>query len=81
MAQKQKLTVQEENVIKDILKVIGRDTFLNTSFASAVGLSEKQFDALADEIFKKLGNGRVTVEEGNLPESICDNGGIAQYRA
>ncbi len=61
MAQKQKLTKQEENLVKDILKVIGRDTFLNTSFASAVGLSEEQFDGLADSIFLKLGNGRVTV--------------------
>jgi len=55
------LTEHEENLIKDILKVIGNDEVLNKQFAKGVGMTERRFDAVTDRIFKKLGNGRVTV--------------------
>lgn len=56
------LTTIEQNLIKDILKVIGKDDDLNTQFASAVGLSEDEFNQQTDVIFNKLQNGRLTVE-------------------
>jgi hypothetical protein len=57
------LTEQEQNLIKDLLKHIGRDDDFNKEMASAVGMSVKRFDKLAESIFKKLGNGRVTFVE------------------
>ena len=59
--QKPQLTTQEENVIKDILKLIGNDSELNRTIAKACQLSEVEFDAITDSAFKKLGNGRVTL--------------------
>jgi hypothetical protein len=59
---KYNLTDDEANVIKDILKAIGRDDELNDSMAAAVGMSQDKFNDVTDEIFNKLGNGRVTVE-------------------
>jgi hypothetical protein len=58
------LTTDEQNVVKDILKLIGRDENLNTQFARAVGMSPVQFNSLTDSAFEKLGNGRVTFDYG-----------------
>lgn len=55
------LTEQEENVVKDVLRRIGNDTTLYPMFAKACNLSEVEFDSIADSVFKKLGNGRLTV--------------------
>lgn len=55
------LTKEEENVVKDILKVIGNDETLNKQFATACGLAEVEFDSIADSVFRKLGNGRLIV--------------------
>ena len=57
--QKPQLTRQEENVIKDILKLIGNDSKLNRALAHTCQLSEVEFDAITDSVFRKLGNGRV----------------------
>jgi hypothetical protein len=56
------LTDTEANLIKDILKAIGRDDGLNSDMATAVGMNEDQFNGLSDFIFTKLGNGRLTIE-------------------
>lgn len=61
------LTEQEQNVLKDILKHIGNDVFLNREIAKVVNLSEVEFDAITDSVFRKLGNGRVTVAN-EMPE-------------
>jgi hypothetical protein len=58
------LTEQEQNLIKDILKAIGNDDFLNAQFARGVGMSQVEFNGIADKIFEKLGNGRVTFDIG-----------------
>ena len=55
------LTEQEQNFIKDILKAIGGDDILTTQFATCLSQSDEEFNKLADSIFNKLGNGRVTV--------------------
>lgn len=54
------LTKQEQNLVKDILKTIGTDQLRNKFFAATCGMPEVEFDAIADSVFKKLGNGRVT---------------------
>lgn len=59
------LTTQEENLIKDILKTIGNNPAANRRYAQTCGLSEVEFDSVADSIFRKLGNGRVTLVEVN----------------
>ena len=59
---KYNLTDSEANLIKDILKHIGRDDDFNAEIASAVGMNVNEFDNITNEIFNKLGNGRVTVE-------------------
>lgn len=64
------LTIQEENVLKDILKAIGNDSELNAQFAANCGLFEVTFDSVTDSIYKKLGNGRVT--EVDAPEFDAD---------
>jgi hypothetical protein len=62
MPKKYNLTNDEANLVKDILKALGKNDELNNSVASMVGMEENQFNLLADSIFSKLGNGRVTVE-------------------
>lgn len=57
-----KLNPVEQNFVKDIVKAIGNDATLNAQFAQALGLEQVIFDNLADEIFKKCQNGRLTVE-------------------
>ncbi len=66
------LTEQEENVIKDILKVIGNNDVCSTAmFLSECKLTNRAaFDDLCDSIFNKLGNGRLTVIEENQNPSI-----------
>ena len=63
------LTVEEQNLIKDILKEIGNDTHLTERIIHAVRMKEEKFEHFADSIFNKLQNGRVTVETNeNAPE-------------
>jgi hypothetical protein len=60
------LTVEEQNLIKDVLKVIGNDEELNTRFPKSLeqSMSQEQWDTLCDSIFAKLQNGRVTIKQG-----------------
>ena len=60
---KNDLTEQEQNLIKDLLRHIGRDDEFNETMAEAVGMNVEQFDNLADSIFTKLGNGRLIVQD------------------
>lgn len=53
---KYNLTDEEANFIKDILQVTS---------ARALGMKHEEFNEIADTIFIKLGNGRLT-EEKNL---------------
>lgn len=57
-------TQEEQNFIKDLLQAIGRDETLNEQLARAVGMEVMQFDGLADSIFRKCENGRVTFDCG-----------------
>lgn len=61
------LTEDEENLIKDILKYIGNHTGMTTKFAIYCFGNEsgviRRFNRLADSIFGKCQNGRLTVEE------------------
>ena len=59
---KYNLTDSEANLVKDILKVLGKDDDLNAQVAEATGFELNEFNDLADSIFTKLGNGRVTVD-------------------
>lgn len=56
-------TEQEQNLIKDLFKFIGRDDDFNREMADACGMRVSKFDRLAESIFKKCGNGRVTIVE------------------
>lgn len=59
----QDLTEQEQNLVKDVLKFMGQDDDLNAQFAKACGFDNAEdFDLVADSVFKKLGNGRLIVE-------------------
>jgi hypothetical protein len=62
MENKYNLTDEEANLIKDLLKHIGGDDDFNQEMANAVGMEVNEFNSLADSIFVKLGNGRLTVE-------------------
>lgn len=66
------LTTQEENLIKDILKLIGNDDDLNTGFPKSLEypMEQDEFDKLSDSIFNKLGNGRVTFGDGEPKKFI-----------
>ncbi len=56
------LTPEEQNLIKDILKRFGnKDTVCVEDILRVSGLNKNQFDSMADSIFNKLQNGRVTV--------------------
>lgn len=57
------LTEPQQNLIKDVLKFIGNNDEINGRCAQAVKLRQDEFDTQMDEIFVKLGNGRITVEE------------------
>lgn len=52
---KYNLTDEEANIIKEILKAIGRDDELNDSMAAALGMSQDKFNNVTDGIFIKLG--------------------------
>ena len=56
------LTDAEQNVVKDILKLIGKDDEMNESFAAQLGMDLDDFNEIADLIFEKLQNGRLTIE-------------------
>jgi len=56
------LTTEEQNLVKDVLRVIGLDEEMNSQFARACGMEVMGFSLMADEIFNKLGNGRVTFD-------------------
>ena len=57
------LNEDEENFVKDILKTIGNDSRLTTKFSAAMGIKVADFDVMADSVFYKMGNGRVTIEQ------------------
>lgn len=58
------LSEDEENLIKDVLKFIGNHRGYTTRFAKvACNISNSKFNNLADSIFGKCQNGRLTVEE------------------
>jgi hypothetical protein len=59
---KYEITDFEANVIKDILQAVGRDDELNYDIAAGLGMSEDEFNKIADKIFNKLQNGRLTVK-------------------
>lgn len=54
------LTDEQANLLKDILKVIGKDDELTAQFAGALGIGIEGFNPIADGAFIALGNGRVT---------------------
>lgn len=54
------LTEREENLIKDLLRFIGGDDDFEKEIARACGMGRKAFIKCADDIYIKLGNGRVT---------------------
>lgn len=56
------LTEQEQNLLKDILKVIANDSSLTNRLSSTCGMSVRLFDEHAESIFNKLQNGRVIIE-------------------
>lgn len=56
------LTVEEQNMVKDILKIIGNDDGLTKQFAKGLSISVIQFNLVADSIFAKCQNGRLTVQ-------------------
>lgn len=56
------LTEKEQNVIKDILKIIGKDDEMNESFAAGLGMDVEEFDEITETIFRKCENGRLTVQ-------------------
>ena len=57
------LTSSEEDVIKDVLKAIGKSPALTRKMAGECNMTVGDFNCYADAIFTKLGNGRLTVEE------------------
>ncbi len=59
----QPLSVEEQNLVKDVLRTIGKDEQMNFAFAKSLGYNELDFDKLCEGIFQKMANGRVTVEE------------------
>ena len=56
------MTTEQENIIKDILRLIGKDDELTEQFADALGMGVDEFNNVADAIFNGLQNGRLTVE-------------------
>ncbi len=58
---KDPLSETEENVVKDILKRIGRGKNLSHEMAISCNMTGNQFETVTDSVFKKLGNGRVTL--------------------
>lgn len=55
------LTDDEANLIKDILKACGSIASIDIAISRAVGMPHHKFMRETDKIFRKLGNGRVTV--------------------
>ena len=58
------LSTEQQNFVKDVLKVIGQDDTLNHQFARALALNDIEFNEIADATFKACENGRVTFDEG-----------------
>jgi hypothetical protein len=58
------LTEQEQNFVKDILKATGNDVKLASDLSRRLCMNPMEFESLADSIFKKLQNGRVTFDYG-----------------
>jgi hypothetical protein len=52
----------EENLIKDIFKYLSNRPFLTMKMAESAGVSRVDFNNMADAIFNKCQNGRLTVE-------------------
>ena len=58
-----KLTEQEENFVKDVLKIISKSYRLTQQVSSQLKMHVGEFDKLADSVFQKCQNGRVTIEQ------------------
>ena len=56
------LTNNEANLLKDILKIVGRDDGLTLDLAEGLGMSADAFNDISDVIYSKLGNGRILTE-------------------
>ena len=48
------LTLAEKSIVTEILRVIGRDEYLNEQFAEANGMEVDDFNDIADDLFRKL---------------------------
>ena len=48
------LTDTEKSIITEILRVIGRDEYLNEQFAEANGMEVDDFNDITDDLFRKL---------------------------
>lgn len=57
-----RLTVQDENILKDLLKITGDQPAIFAIVAMQQNMDTGALEIALDDIFKKLGNGRVTVQ-------------------
>ena len=48
------LTDTEKSIITEILRVIGRDEYLDEQFAEANGMEVDDFNDITDDLFRKL---------------------------
>ena len=48
------LTLAEKSIVTEILRVIGRDEYLNEQFAEANGMEVDDFNDITDDLFRKL---------------------------
>ena len=62
-AKPKNLNAEEQNLIKDILRIIGNDDGLSSEFALCVEMGEHSFNKMCDSIFDKLNNGRLIIKE------------------
>lgn len=60
---KYNLTDTEANILKDILRTLGKDEELNNQMAEGLGMSVDAFNETTDAIYSKLGNGRIIVKQ------------------
>lgn len=55
------LTATEENFIKDLLMEIERNRDIKVNMLIGMGMARTTFNRRANDVFKKLQNGRLTV--------------------
>lgn len=60
----EQLTPNEANLVKDVLRIIGRNPKTESEYAREIGMTDLEFVEMSDSIFNKLGNGRVTFDVG-----------------